>query len=306
MRPLLFLAASALALSVGACGPRTPAARAALDCPMRQGDLTRTSASPDGKVCTYATSGGAEVTLQLVSTQGGVDQALTAIETNLLAGRVKPAEDCKDAKDAKACEAAKAAAAEACKDEKDPKACEAAKAAAAEGKDAKATAKAEEGKAAASVADKAAKEASADSEGGIRIESKDGKTVVSTDGETDSEGNVRVNLPGVHVVANDRDDTAQVSVGPIHINAGGDGATIRMRRDVRLRGEALNPDRRGVRAMFLYKGDDLPDGYRVVGYEAGGPKAGPIAVAVVKSKEDFDGDDIYADVKRLVRKNGGV
>jgi len=57
--------------------------------------------------------------------------------------------------------------------------------------------------------------------------------------------------------------------------------------------------------MFIYKGDDLPGGYRVVGYEAGGPKSGPITVAVVKSKESFDGDDIYNDVKRLVRKNGG-
>ena len=279
MRPLYLLAASALALTTAACGPQTPKARAALDCPMRQGDLTRTSASSDGKVCTYATSSGAEVTLQLVSTQGGVDSALTAIETNLLAGRVKPAEDAKgDAKDAAKGEA------------KDDKA-----------------AKPEDAKAASSDADKAAKEATADAEKpGVHIETKDGKTVVTTDGDTDADGNVRVNLPGIHVVANERDDSAQVSVGPIHIDAGGDGATIRMRRDVRLRGEALNPDRRGMRAMFIYKGDDLPNGYRVVGYEAGGPKSGPITVAVVKSKESFDGDDIYNDVKRLVRKNGGV
>jgi hypothetical protein len=291
MRPLFLLAASALALSVGACGPKTPAARAALDCPMREGDLTRTSASPDGKVCTYSTSSGAEVTLQLVSTQGGVDSALTAIETNLLAGRVKPAEDAKaDAKgpDAKG-------------EVKDDKA-----------------AKAEDVKGATSDADKAAKEAAADADktgvhvnvadgkNDVHVALKDGKSVVVTDGDTDADGNVRVNLPGIHVVANERDDSAQVSVGPIHIDAGGDGATIRMRRDVRLRGEALNPDRRGMRAMFIYKGDDLPDGYRVVGYEAGGPKSGPITVAVVKSKESFDGDDIYNDVKRLVRKNGGV
>jgi len=285
MRPLLLLAASALALSVGACGPRTPAARAALDCPLRQGDLTRTSASPDGKVCTYSTSGGAEVTLQLVSTQGGVDSALTAIETNLLAGRVKPAEEAKG--DAKA-----------------------------DGKDEKYAKAADASAAGTDVADKAAKEAMADTAGvqvetkdgkaGVHVVTKDGKVVVDTDGDTDAEGNVHVNLPGIHVTANERDDSAQVQVGPIHIDAGGDGATIRMRRDVRLRGEALNPDRRGMRAMFIYKGDDLPNGYRVVGYEAGGPKSGPITVAVVKSKEAFDGDDIYNDVKRLVRKNGGV
>ena len=76
---------------------------------------------------------------------------------------------------------------------------------------------------------------------------------------------------------------------------------------MRLRGEALNPQRRGVRATFIYTGHDLPEGFRFVGYEAGGPKTGPITVAVVKSKLDDDvGSEIYPDVKRLVRKNGGV
>ena len=82
---------------------------------------------------------------------------------------------------------------------------------------------------------------------------------------------------------------------------------MRVRRDVRLRGEALNPNRRGVRATFIYTGVDLPAGYRFVGYEAGGPKRGPITVAIVKSKsEGPDGGDLYPDVKKLVRKNGGV
>ena len=49
MRPLLLLAASTLALTTAACGPKTPAARAALDCPLTQGDLSRTPASADGK-----------------------------------------------------------------------------------------------------------------------------------------------------------------------------------------------------------------------------------------------------------------
>ncbi len=281
MRPLLLLAASALALSTAACGPQTPKARAALDCPTRQGDLTRTSASPDGKVCTYATSGGAEVTLQLVSTQGGVDTALAAIETNLLADRVKPEETAK-AEDAKA------------KDGKD------AKQAASDSKE----------------ADKALNEALADAKDSgvdIKVKGKDGDAVnvemhngkVVTTHSYD--GTTRVNLPGIHVVANDRDDTARVDVGPIHIDAGGDASTFKMRRDVRLRGEQFNPDRRGIRATFIYTGKDLPDGYRFVGYEAGGPKTGPIAVAVVKSKSDGpSGDELYPDVKKLVRKNGGV
>ena len=283
MRPLLLLAASTLALTTAACGPKPPAARATLDCPQSQGDLTRTSASADGKTCTYATSSGAEVTLQLVSTAGGVDNALSAIETTLLAGRVASAEEANDGKDAT-------------------------------DKDAKAVA-ATVSTESATAADKAAREASADARGSgvdvdisddadaVHVEMKDGKVVA----KESHDGTTTVNLPGIHVVANDRDDTAKVSVGPIHIDAGGDGATIRMRRDVRLRGEALNPDRRGVRATFIYTGEDLPNGYRFVGYEAGGPKSGPITVAVVKSKsEGPNGSELYPDVKKLVRKNGGV
>lgn len=267
MRPLILLTASALALT--ACAPKTPVARAALDCPSRQGDLTRTAASPDGKICTYAGANGAEVTLQLVSTQGGVDRALSAIEANLLAERVKTADDGKGGEKAELAEVSKQSA-----------------------KD----------------ADKAAKEAAADSEkAGVHVDvNADGKADITTEGE-DHDGNVRVNLPGIHVVANENDDTAQVSVGPIHIDAGGGSNTVRIRRDVRLRGEALNPTRRGIRATFIYTGIDLPDGYHFVGYEAGGPKTGPITVAIVKSKAgDAEDDELYPDVKKLVRKNGGV
>jgi len=270
MKPLYLIAASALALTAAACGPRTPAARAALDCPANQGDLTRTSASPDGKACTYVTSGGAEVTLQLVSVTGGVDTTLTGIETNLLANRHKPDADATAAEGEKAKEIDKTVQEEIQKE-----------------------------------VDKTVAEATADAkESGVKVEvGKDGRTtVVSEHG-----GTTRVNLPGIHIVANDDDDSAQVKVGPLSVDAGGDGATIRVRRDVRLRGESLNPQKRGIRATFIYTGDDLADGYRFVGYEAGGPKAGPIAVAVVKAKADGpDGGDIYPDVKKLVRRNGGV
>ena len=277
MRPLYLLAASALALTAAACAPKAPAARAALDCPVRQGDLSRTSASPDGRICTYSGAGGAEVTLQLVSTQGGVEQALSAIETNLLAQRVEPADGEKGGE---------------------------------KGGPAKA------GNDAVKDADKAAKDAADDARqsgldikvdgknvDAVHVEVKGGKTVVT---EAD-DGTTRVNLPGIHVVANDRDDSAQVSIGPIHIDAGGGRNTVRIRRDVRLRGEALNPNRRGIRATFIYTGIDLPDGLHFVGYEAGGPKTGPITVAVVKSKAgDAEDNDLYPDVKKLVRKNGGV
>lgn len=293
MKPLYFAAASALALAgLAACAPKTPPARAALDCPLKQGDLTRTSSSPDGKACTYAASDGAEVTLQLVSVPtGGVDAALSNIESTLLANRAPPAPGAADAEgkapakaDAKAASSAAKAQAEASQD------------AATGGVEVHADAN---GK---TRVDANFKVDGKDTDA-VTVEMKDGKTVVH---ESD-DGTTRINLPGIHIVANEGDDSAKVQVGPIKIDAGGDGATIRMRRDVRLRGEALNPEKRGVRATFIYAGGDLPDGYRFVGYEAGGPKRGPITVAVVKSKsEHHDGDEVYGDVKRLVRKNGGV
>jgi len=266
MKPLYLAAASALALTAAACGPKVPVARGALDCPSSQGDLHRTAMAPDGKTCTYASEDGAEVTLQLVNVVGGPDATLAALETHLLADRT-PA----------------------------PKT-----AATADG----GTEPAKAGTAAVKDAEKAAKEAHEDTSGiSVQIDDHHGKAeVVTEDG-----GTTRVNLPGIHVVADDKNDTADVRIGPLRVNAGDDGATVRMRRDVRLRGEALNPEKRGLRAMFIYTGEDLPAGYRFVGYEAGGPKRGPLAVAVVKSKsEGPDGHEIYPDVKKLVRKNGGV
>ena len=260
MKPLYLLAASGLALTAAACGPKTPPVRASLECPATQGDLTRTGIAADGKACTYVTSGGAEVSLQLVAAPGGADAALAAIETNLLANRAAPKADAKTGNSS---------------DTVDRQ------------------------------VDKAVAEATQDTKGvsvDIKLDDKHSKGVV-----TDNDGTTRVNLPGIHIVANDHDDTANVRVGPITVDANDGAATIRMRRDVRLRGEALNPQKRGLRAMFIYTGEDLPEGYRFVGYEAGGPKVGPITVAIVKSKtDDDDGGDIYPDVKKLVRKNGGV
>lgn len=272
MKPLYLVAASALALTAAACGPKVPVARAALDCPPTQGDLSRTSVSPDGQACTYVNKGGAEVTLQLVNVTGSADATLAALETNLLANRAAPVADEKAA-----------TAKEPARDMSDGEVV----------KDAA----------------KASQEAADDTRGiSVSVTLNDDKAKSRDTGVvTERDGTTRVNLPGIHVVANDNDDTANVRVGPITIDAGDDGATVRIRRDVRLRGEALNPEKRGLRAMFIYTGKDLPDGYRFVGYEAGGPKRGPLTVAVVRSKsEDPDGGDLYPDVKKLVRKNGGV
>lgn len=269
MRLPLLLAASALALTTAAC-TKAPPPRATLECPQDRGDLTRTSIAPDGKTCTYVTSNGAEVTLQLVSVQGGVDATLANIESNLMAGRRAPGP---------AADAGKVVTG--------------GEAAAGSGKAAKE---------AQSDADKARKEAAEDA-GGADVSIENGNVGVVTH----DHGPTHVNLPGIHITADDENDSAHVQVGPININTGDGNATVRMKHDVRLRGEALSPEKRGFRAMFLYRGDDLPDGYRYVAYEAGGRKTGPIAVAIVKSKTaDADGGRIQSDITRLVRLNGGV
>ena len=287
MKPLYLFAASALALTTAACGNGPPKARTALDCPATQGDLTRTSASPDGKVCTYVSSEGAEVTLQLVSVQGGPDATLRTIETNLLGQQeaAAKAQDALAAKDGKG----------------DAKA------------DAKATAEASAtaGPAAAEVktADAAASPSDKHEMADVSTD-KSGKHVVVGRGAVvvdDEDGTTHVNLPGIHIDADDATDSANVDIGPLHVNAGGDGATIRIRRDVRLRGEQLSREKRGLRATFISEKESLTDGYRFVAYEAGGPKAGPLTVAIVRAKTDVSqGDDVYKAVRRLVRANGGV
>jgi len=268
MKTTLLIAASALALS--ACGQAAkPIAK--LDCPASEGDLTRVDASADGKTCAYRSSDGAEVALELVALKGDIGATLDAIETDL---RSTPGAPSPEAMRDQAEVGAKLA---------------------------------ELGKAKAtidSVAAEAARiqaEAAADAKVSTRTHLAGLGTVeTSKDGET-----ARVDLPGIHINANDKDAT--VRVGPLHVDANGDDTTVKIFRDVRMRGEALSRQKRGVRATFIYTGKDLPAGYRYVGYEAGGPKTGPLVIAKVRSRVDTEsGDNIYHDVQDLVRRNGGV
>jgi len=127
----------------------------------------------------------------------------------------------------------------------------------------------------------------------------------SVSAKLDDAGGNRIDLPGIHV--SEEGDNANVRIGPLHVDADGDDTTVNIYRDVRMRGEALSREKRGLRATFIYTGKDLPAGYRYVGFEAGGPKSGPLTVAKVRSKLDTEsGDKIYHDVQELVRRNGGV
>jgi hypothetical protein len=264
---LLFLAASVLAVSAGGCtAAQKPAGRAALDCPESQGDLTRTGVAPDRRTCTYRTSDGAEVSLQLVATNGDPWGALKTIEASLIGSGIAAAP--------KGVETA-AATVEATQQTADE---------------------------AAKVAEQARQDAAGGADGAdVNINVEGGRVVVD-----DDEGTTHVNLPGVQIDAGE--NNAKVRIGGISINADDDQATIRVNRDVRLKGEALSREKRGLRATFVYSGKDLPNGYTYVGYEAGGPKAGPLAVAVVRFKGGDGHEDpaIDSEVRRLVRLNGGV
>lgn len=273
MKPLLLLAAASL-IPLAACTSNTKAPRAALDCPATQGGLTRTSAAADGKSCIYASADGAEVTLRLIPVSGSPYAALDQLENTLLAEADAQTEA-----------------------------------------GAKTLATADTRPTTASVADarRAAEEASKDAAGaevladsppddGVDIHMKDGQVVVDEGG-----GTTRVSLPGIDIEADEGQDSARIRIGPLHVDASGEEAVIRVRRDVRLKGEALSREKRGIRATFISEGKSLPEGAQFLGYEAGGPKRGPLAVAIVRANEELHDDgDIYRDVKRLVRKNGGV
>jgi hypothetical protein len=290
MKTLLFVAASALALTTAACAPSArPDLRTALDCPASQGDLTRTNKAADGKTCIYASSGGAEVTLQLVPVKGDAATTLQGIEDTIAPPADRAAESAKDRADV-------------------------AKDTATAAKDAADTAR-DAAKDAAAVAKEAAQDAGRTASASLSVGGKDdwnsdkkdgvdvkigGKKVVSGDSDT-----TRVDLPGIHISA--RDDNADVRVGGIRINANDDKSTVHIFREVRLRGEALSRDKRGIRATFISANKSDPSGYGYVGYEAAGPKTGPITVAVVKAKNEIDhSDDVARDVRRLVRRNGGA
>ena len=284
MKQLLFLSACGLALTaLAACGPTTPpTARVALDCPANQGDLKLKSIAPDKKSCDYVSEDGDQVQLRLVSVSTTYQATLAPIEQELrgLSGG-------------------------------EPQAASAS----ATASDASAVAKASsEG---ASAAAKAARQAADDALGSVRESQRDhdndsnggkgdsvsigshGVTVGSSDGPSD---HADINLPGIHISADD--DKARINVGSVDVDANEGGATVRADREVRLRGEAFTRERRGFRATFILANDHLKDGWRAVGYEAGGPKTGPVTVGVFKARDRSHG--VAEQVKRLVRINGGI
>lgn len=314
MKAFTLTAVSALALTTAACGQaasNSAVATGKLDCPDQQGELRRVSQALDGKSCVYRISDGAEVTLKLIPVGAqGADVTLAQIETELKAEASGPSTNGEDmpapSKDAasladKAVAEAKADTAGAGADEDD----DAERSADRSARDAERDARRAERDARHADRDARHAERAARDDLDHSIEDRVNAKLREKGIDVGDDDRAKIDLPGLHINADG--DKADVHVGPIHVDASGDTATVRSLQDVRMRGEAFSRQKRGIRAMFLYAGDELGGGYKYVGYEAAGPRTGPLAVALVKSKSDggFHGD-IYGDVKRLVRRNGGT
>lgn len=121
--------------------------------------------------------------------------------------------------------------------------------------------------------------------------------------EDDDGDRADISLPGVNIQADG--DRADVKVGSLHVDANSGGAVIREAHETRLQGEQLSPKRRGYRAAYIVARSDLPGGLTSLGYEAGGPKTGPLTVAILKMKSR-NSEVIHRDVRRLVRRNAGI
>jgi hypothetical protein len=140
-----------------------------------------------------------------------------------------------------------------------------------------------------------------------------------------------VDLPGIHIRAGDHG--AKVRVAGVNINADDDAAEIRVGQNtsddetagnktvtvksddsnVQIDNSSSDDNRRhrrrhsdDVTALYMLASDKAASGYRVVGYNAAGPKGGPLAVAIVKSRSSEDDEHrVFDDAKALVRLNVG-
>jgi hypothetical protein len=271
MKSLLFSTACALTLcGAAACAPQTHIARTALDCPASEGALTRTNISADSKTCTYTSSRGDDITIRLVPVSSTPQASLQPIETELRALSNDVAPDA----------AADASAAPTPPTPPSPPAAASGETAAA--------------------AERAAAEAKADAGGADADAEREDK-----DSRPKHSDHTHVDLPGIHIDADEGSDSAHVSVAGINIDAGDDGAVVRSSKDVRMRGNPFVRERAGYRATFILANDHLAGGYHAVGYQAGGPRTGPLTVAVVKSRTG-DNHQIFRDVQRIVRRNSGI
>ena len=256
----------------------------ALQCPQTQGVLTRKgSARADGATCVYSGPRGSEVTLHLVSLNGGsARDALKAFEDRLSADLPEALAEARANEDRARAEAVRAEA----------------DAARAEAEAERAGADAERAAAMAEAAADAAADSAHISAPGMRIDAHGDKATVR--------------LPGMHIDADG--DRANIKIGGITIRADDKNSQVKVRstdevvsidaHDNTARIRTSTPGE-AVRATFLMTADQSSTtGWRVVGYEARGPSGGPIVVATVRGK-DRNENRVFEAAKALVTLNVG-
>lgn len=117
------------------------------------------------------------------------------------------------------------------------------------------------------------------------------------------DGHANIDTVGVHVTADDNGDNGK---GDAHVivGAGGHGGVTVDAHDggAQIRVTDSGP---GVRQTYILESDTAgPKGFRVAGYDARGPSAGPLVVATILAK-DKDGDGLRHDVRALLKLNVG-
>lgn len=237
----------------------------ALQCPETLGGLVRKgSASGDGLVCNYTGPRGAEVSLHLVRLDG------QSVDEVLSGFETRLAADLPEAAARVNAETARADA-------------EAAKA------------DAEAARADAEAARADAESTASVTAPGVRIEARDEKASVRLPGiRIDADGdNAKVQIGGMKIDAQDGQGT-QTRTASVTVNSNEQATEVR----------AVTPGE-AIRAHYiLTDGDPRPGGWALVGYEARGPRGGPIVVATVRAKER-NRDRIFDDARDLVTLNVG-
>lgn len=131
-------------------------------------------------------------------------------------------------------------------------------------------------------------------------------------GVNDNEAEVR--LPGLRIDA--RDDRATIRLPGVSIDADDGRADIRVRDDgesVTVRADDRGAEIRSVervsgadgdvRSTYLLASETAgPAGWRVAGYKAQGPGAGPLVIGVLRAKGRRDGD-LMDEVEELIERN---
>jgi len=250
-----------------------------LICPEQSGDLTRSSAAPDGASCTYTGPNEEAVLLQLTPLAGASPQAVLArleaqlkSEVGLTAPATPPPNSSPPSPpsppsaNGQVWDAGRIAT-------RDP-----------------------------------------DKDDDKDDDDDDPRSAASTKSASHDD-HTNIDLPGLHISTNG--DKADVSLPGLSIHANGDSAQVHAGgwwgRSATIEGHdggatirAGRADPSGVDSMLIVTSDHPgPSGYRTVGYLAKGPPGGPLVVATFKAKSgDHGGHDLGRDgLKRLLRAN---